>query len=137
MDFLVNNEDMELKTVSESNANPRPNLLLPSELTPSCSTQPRPTFQLSAFHDKGFPSFKDGPTDLICTPYYFSGIRNCLPLPDFWPNNVKLWFVSVEAIFDTYFVISARERYNHLLASLKGGESSSQFQWFTIAKIEL
>ena len=124
MDFLRNNEDMELKTVSESNANPRPNLLIPSESTPSCSTQPRPTFELSASLDKGFPSFKDGPTNLICTPNYFSGIRNRSPLPDFWPNNVKLWFVSVEAIFDTYFVISERERYNHQLVSPKQDEIS-------------
>ena len=124
MDFLLNNEDMELKTVSESDANPRPNLLIPSESTPSCSMQPRPTFQLSTSQDKGFPSFKNGPTDLICTPNYFPGIRNRLPLPGFWPSNVKLWFVSVEAIFDTYFVISERERYNHLLASLKQDEIS-------------
>ena len=47
-----------------------------------------------------------------------------MPLPGFWPSNVKLWFVSVEAIFNTYFVISERERYNHLLASLKQDEIS-------------
>ena len=47
-----------------------------------------------------------------------------MPLPDFWPNNVKLWFVSGEAIFDTYFVISERERHNHLLASFKQDEIS-------------
>ena len=47
-----------------------------------------------------------------------------MPLPDFWPSNVKLWFVSAEAIFHTYFLISERERYNHLLASLKQDEIS-------------
>ena len=125
MDFWLNNEDMELKTVSESNANRRPNSLIPSESTPSCSTQPRPTFQLSASRDKGFPSFKNGPTDLICSPNYFSGIRNCLPLPDFWPSNVKLWFVSVEVIFDTYFVISERERYNQFLNCRGDGGDAS------------
>ena len=32
----------------------------------------------------------------------------------------------MEAIFDTYFVISERERYNHLLASLKQDEISKE-----------
>ena len=62
--------------------------------------------------------------DSFFTQNQFLGVKNHLPLPAFWPNNVKLRFASAEAIFETYFVVSERECYNQLLAALKQDEIS-------------
>ena len=40
-------------------------------------------------------------------------------------------------IFAFRVVIIGAYRYGYWLQGVKGGESSSQFRWFTIAKIEL
>ena len=64
--------------------------------------------------------------DSFFTQNQFLGVKNRLPLPTFWPSDVKLWFASVEAVFQTYFVVSERERYNQLLAALKQDEIFSR-----------
>ena len=106
MDSLSQFNDVELKTTEFENS-------------PSCSMDPKFSTSKPSVNEKTGQSF-----DSIFTQNQFLGVNSRLPLPTFWPNNVKLWFAFVETIFETYFVVSERERYNQLLAALKQDEIS-------------
>lgn len=65
------------------------------------------------------PSFQSTPnryqTNLGSTAHALRKVA----LPDFWPQDVKLWLASIEAIFENHLIFGEHERFNLTISALK------------------